>query len=195
LRAGTAVDRDGLSNHGGALYRARMESNPLRWSFRAQFLLGAAACTALLGFAILVQLQGGLIPCPLCIFQRIAFAALGVVFLIGGLHAPRGQVGRRVYGVLALLAAAIGIGIAGRHVWIQHLPPDQVPSCGPGLDYMRELMPMTSVIRKVLTGSGECAKVDWTLLGMSMPEWSLLSFVVLALWAIYAMLRKPSRGQ
>ena len=172
-----------------------MNSNPLRWSFRAQFLLGAAACAALLGFAILVQLQGGLIPCPLCIFQRIAFAALGVVFLIGGLHAPRGIGGRRAYGMVALAAAAIGIGTAGRHVWIQHLPPDQVPSCGPGLDYMRELMPMTSVIRKVLTGSGECARVDWNFLGMSMPEWSLLSFGLLALWAICAMLRKPSRVQ
>lgn len=187
--------RDGLSNYYGAIYLAYMNSNPLRWSFRAQFLLGAAACAALLGFAILVQLQGGLIPCPLCIFQRIAFAGLAVVFLIGGLHAPRGSGGRRAYGALAILAAMIGIGIAGRHVWIQHLPPDQVPSCGPGLDYMRELMPVTSVIRKVLTGSGECAKVDWTFLGMSMPEWSLLSFVLLALWATYAMIRNPARGQ
>ncbi len=180
-----------LSNHDGAFYLAYMNSNPFRWPFRAQFLLGAGVCAALLGFAILVQLQGGLIPCPLCIFQRIAFAALGVVFLIGGLHAPRGSGGRRAYGALALLAAMIGIGIAGRHVWIQHLPPDQVPSCGPGLDYMRELMPMTSVIRKVLTGSGECAKVDWTFLGLSMPEWSLLSFVLLALWAIFVALRRP----
>lgn len=160
-----------------------MNSNPLRWSFRARFLLGAAVCAALLGFAIYAQLRGGLVPCPLCIFQRIAFAALGVVFLIGALHAPRAALGRRIYGLLAVLAAAVGIAIAGRHVWIQHLPPDQVPSCGPGLDYMREMMPMTSLIRKVLTGSGECARVDWTFLGMSMPEWSLVWFVLLALWA------------
>lgn len=190
MRANTIVGCGGLSNHDGAFYRVRMNSNPFRWSFRNQFLLGAAACAAVIGFAILTQLQGGLIPCPLCIFQRVAFAALGVVFLIGGLHAPRGRGGRRAYGVLALLAAAIGIGIAGRHVWIQHLPPDQVPSCGPGLDYMRELMPITSVIRKVLTGSGECARVDWTFLGMSMPEWSVLSFLLLALWAMYVVLRR-----
>ena len=142
--------------------------NPLRWTFRSQCLLASAVCAALLAIAIYMQLHGGLVPCPLCIFQRIAFTAAGVVFLIAGLHAPRGAVGQRIYGLLALVATGIGAGIAGRHVWIQHLPADQVPTCGPGLDYMRELMPLTSVIRKVLTGSGECARVDWTLFGLSM---------------------------
>ena len=167
-----------------------MNINPLRWSFRAQYLLGAIACAAVIGFAILTQLRGGLIPCPLCIFQRIAFAALGVVCLFGALHAPRAPGGRRAYGVLALLAAAVGIAIAGRHVWIQHLPADEVPSCGPGLDYMLDMMPLTGVVRKVLTGSGECARVDWTFLGMSMPEWSLLCFIVLAAWVLYAAFKR-----
>lgn len=167
-----------------------MNSNPLRWSFRAQFLTGAIVCAAVIGFAIFAQLRGGLIPCPLCIFQRIAFAALGFVLLIGGLHAPLGTAGRRAYGLLALVAAAIGIVIAGRHVWIQHLPPDQVPSCGPGLDYMLEMMPVSGVIRKVLTGSGECARVDWTLLGISMPEWSLACFVLLAAWICVSAFRR-----
>lgn len=161
----------------------------MRWSFRAQCLLGFAVCAALLGFALYTQLRGGLQPCPLCIFQRIAFAALGLVFLVAGLHAPSGAGGRRAYGVLALLAAGLGMAIAGRHVWLQHLPPDQVPTCGPGLDYMLEAMPLSGVVRKVLTGSGECAKVDWTFLGLSMPEWSLLWFVLLALWVLLAMFR------
>ena len=168
--------------------------NPVRWSFRAQCLLGFAVCAVLLGVALYTQLHGGLLPCPLCIFQRIAFAAAGVVFLAAGLHAPRGAVGQRAYGLLALVATAIGIGIAGRHVWLQQLPPDQVPSCGPGLDYMRELMPISSVIRKVLTGSGECARVDWTFLGITMPQWSLLWFVLLALWAVYLVFRRRRLG-
>lgn len=167
-----------------------LNSNPLRWSFRAQFLLGAIACAAVVGFAIYTQIQDGLIPCPLCIFQRIAFAALGIVLLIGALHAPCSIGGRRAYGLLALVAALVGALIAGRHVWIQHLPPDRVPSCGPGLDYMLDLMPLTGVIRKVLTGSGECARVDWTFLGMSMPEWSLLCFVTLGLWTLYAAFKR-----
>lgn len=158
-------------------------------SFRARFLLGFVVCAALLAYGFYLQLHDGLEPCPLCIFQRVAFAALGLVFLIGALHAPPGK-GRRVYGVLALLAAGGGIAIAGRHVWLQNLPPDQVPVCGPGLDYMLDAMPIAGVIRKVLTGSGECANVDWSFLGLSMPAWSLVCFVVLAGWAAFAAFRR-----
>lgn len=167
-----------------------MNPNPLRWSFRAQCLLGFVLCAALIGFAIFSQTQWGLQPCPLCIFQRIAFAALGVVFLVAALHGPRGQGGRRTYGVLAVLAASVGAVISGRHVWLQHLPPDQVPACGPGLNYMMEAMPFLGVIRKVLTGSGECANVDWSFLGLSMPTWSLVWFLLLALWALNAAFKR-----
>lgn len=167
-----------------------MTAYPLRTSFRTQFLFGFAACAGLLGYAFYLQLHDGLEPCPLCIFQRVAFAALGVVFLVGGLHAPKGVGGRRRYGVLALLAALAGIAVAGNHVRLQHLPPDQVPACGPGLDYMLDAMPISGVIRKVMTGSGECANVDWSFLGLSMPAWSLVWFVLLAAWAWYAGFRR-----
>jgi len=161
-----------------------------RLSFRSAYLIGFAICAALIGFALYSQFHTGLEPCPLCIFQRVAFAALGVVFLIGGLHGPRGKGGRRFYGVLALLAAGVGIAIAARHVWLTHLPADQVPKCGPPLSFMMEANPLTDVIRKVLTGSGECAKVDWTFLGLSMPAWSLAWFVLLAAWALWAAFRR-----
>lgn len=160
--------------------------NPFRATFRTQFLLGFLACAGLLAYGFYVQLHDGLEPCPLCIFQRVAFFGLGLVFLAGGLHAPAGRGGRRVYGALSLVAAGVGIAIAGRHVWLQNLPPEQVPTCGPGLDYMLEAMPISGVVRKVMTGSGECANVDWSLLGLSMPVWSLLCFVLLAAWAGYA---------
>jgi disulfide bond formation protein DsbB len=166
-----------------------MTMNPLRWSFRARCLGGFAVCAALVAFALYAQLHDGLQPCPLCIFQRVAFAVLGLVLLVAGLHAPRGG-GQRTYGVLALLAAIAGAAIAGRHVWLQHLPADQVPMCGPGLNYLLDAMPIAGVIRTVLTGSGECAKVDWTLLGLSMPGWSLLWFVLLALWVVVSMFRR-----
>lgn len=167
-----------------------MTINPLRWSFRAQFLLGFLACVGLIGFALYAQFHDRLNPCPLCIFQRIAFAALGVAFLIGALVAPDGAAGRRALGVLALLPALAGVGIAGRHVWLTHLPPDQVPSCGPPLDFLMEANPLGEVVRKVLTGSGECAKVDWTFLGMSMPAWSLLWFLLLTLLVVVAAFRR-----
>lgn len=162
---------------------------PSRISFRTLFLLGFAACVALIGYAFYLQLYQGLQPCPLCIFQRVAFAALGMVLLVGGLHAPIRAGVRRVYGVVALVAATVGIAIAGNHVRLQHLPPDQVPSCGPGLDYMLDAMPITGVVRRVMTGSGECATVDWSFLGLSMPAWSLLCFIVLGGLATYAAFR------
>lgn len=165
-------------------------TNLFRASFRLQFLLGFLVCVGLLGFALYTQYFGGLNPCPLCTFQRAAFIALALMFLLGGLLAPRGAGGRATWGVLALIAAGVGIGIAGRHVWLTHLPPDQVPSCGPDLAYMMNAFPLGDVVKKVLTGSGECAKVDWTFLGMSMPAWSLLWFVVLAAWAAYAAFRR-----
>lgn len=160
--------------------------NPLHWSFRARFLAGFAACIGLIGYAIWTQLYGGLEPCNLCIFQRVAFALLGLVFLVGGLHAPHGAVGRRWYGLGAFLAAAIGIGIAGRHVWVQSLPADLVPSCGPPLGFLQESAGMLGMIKKVLTGSGSCGTIDWTFLGLAMPAWSLICFIVLAAWALHA---------
>jgi len=171
-----------------------MNPDPAR-DFRMRYLAGFAACAALIGFVLYSQLHGGLEPCPLCIFQRVAFAALGLVFLLGGLHAPRSVGLRGGYGVLALLTAAAGAAIAGRHVWLQSLPKDQVPACGPALDYMLNSMPIAGMVRKVLTGSGECANVDWSLLGLSMPAWSLIWFVLLAGWAVHAAWRRGGIGE
>ncbi len=168
--------------------------NPFRWSFRAQFFLGFAICMALLAYALYLEHFQYLIPCPLCTFQRGAFVLLALVFLLGAVFAPRKKPGRALLGVLALAAAGLGIGIAGRHVWLQSLPPDKVPSCGPDLAYMMDAFPLGDVLRHVLTGSGECARVDWTFLGLAMPAWSLIWFVALGLWALYAAFsRRKSR--
>ena len=166
----------------------RMKTSPAA-VFRLRFLLGFVACAGLIAFALYTQYALYLNPCPLCIFQRIAFAVLGVVFLLGGLFAPRGVGGRRAWAVVAMIPALVGAGIAGRHVWLTHLPPDQVPACGPPLDFMMEASPLGDVIRQVLTGSGECAKVDWTFLGMSMPAWSLAWFLLLAAWIVVTVVR------
>lgn len=168
-----------------------MNPNPFSWSFRTQFVFGFVVCASLLAYAVFAQYGQMFEPCPLCIFQRVAMAATAVVALVGAAHSPRSAGGRSVYGLLAFLAAGTGAGIAARHVWLQHLPPDQVPACGPGLSYMVESMPSyLDVVKKVLHGSGECAKVDWTLLGFSMPEWTLLCFVLLAIGALAAGFRR-----
>lgn len=163
--------------------------NPLNWSFRLQFGLGAAICAALIGYALYVQHGMLMEPCPLCIFQRMVVMAIGAVLLLGALHAP-GKTGRRVYGVIGALVAVVGIGIAGRHVQLQNMPPDQVPACGPGLNYLLDAFPLSEALSQVLKGSGECAKVDWTFLGYSMPVWTLVWFVILLVWALWAGFRR-----
>lgn len=154
--------------------------------------LGVAAVAGLMGYALYAQYVVGLEACPLCIFQRVAMIALGVVFAIAALHAPRGA-GARAYAVLGGVVAAGGLGIAGWHVRMQHLPPDEVPSCGPGLSYMMEAFPVAEWIQMVFTGSGECAEVNWTFLGLSMPAWVGIWFVILGTLVVVANWGRLSR--
>jgi len=143
-----------------------------------------AVCLALMGFALYAQHGLGLEPCPLCVFQRVGVIAVGLVALLAALHNP-GIVGSRVYAGAGLLAAAAGGAVSARHAWLQNLPPDQVPACGPGLDYMLDSFPFTQVLRKVLSGSGECAEVVWSFLGLSMPMWVLVWFVALGFGGLW----------
>jgi disulfide bond formation protein DsbB len=163
--------------------------NPFAWSFRTQFFAGVLVCAFLLGYALYAQYRLFLDPCPLCIFQRVVFIVMGLVFLLGALHGPKGW-GRKVYGVLVFVVAMIGVGIAGRHVWLQNLPADQVPACGPGLSYMLDAFPMSKTLSMVFTGSGECANVDWHFLGLTMPTWTLICYVLLGAGALWAGLRR-----
>src|ERR1700748_154693 len=121
-------------------------------------LFGFLACAALLGYAYYAQYVLHLDPCPLCIFQRIGIFAVGIVFLIAALHDPVGW-GRKVYAGILAVAALATIGVAARHLYIQSLPPDAVPACGASLDFMLKIFSISEVLVKVLTGSGECAKV------------------------------------
>lgn len=130
-----------------------------------------------------------LMPCPLCVFQRMAVIALGIVFLIASLHNPAG-LGRRIYAVLVLLAAGAGVGVAGRHVWLQNLPADEVPSCGPGFDYIVESFPLSEALSLIFTGSGECASIDWQFLGLSMPAWVVIALLVVGIVGIWNNLRR-----
>ena len=163
-----------------------------RLSARQLNLAGFLCCAVLLGYAWYSQRVLGVEPCPLCIFQRLGVAAIAVVFALAGLHAPRGW-GARIYGALLALLALVTMSIAARHVWIQHLPEGAVPSCGAGLKFLLEEFPVAEVIRKVLTGSGECHAVNWTFLSLSMPAWVLLVAAGLGALGLYANLRARQR--
>ena len=168
-------------------------ADPNRSRFRLQFLLGFLACVGLLAYALYVQFVQGEEPCPLCIFQRIGVAAIGVVFLVAALHAPAGRVAALFYGVLIAIASLATIGIAARHLYIQWLPDGAVPACGASLDYLYKVFPLMDVVRKVLTGSGECHKVNWVLFGLSMPGWVALAAAALGAWGLRVSLAPARR--
>ncbi|WP_266156388.1 disulfide bond formation protein B [Dyella silvatica] len=162
--------------------------NPLRWSYRAVFSAGFLICVGLLGFALYGEHVLGMVPCPLCIFQRIAFMVMGVFFLLGALLAPRGKLRWVITGGVVIGALA-GIGTAARHLWLQTLPADQIPSCGPNLGYMMDAFPFAKMLKMVFTGSGECAKLE-PILGLPMPAWTLFWYLVLVIWAVSAAMRR-----
>jgi disulfide bond formation protein DsbB len=155
---------------------------------RVAYLLGFLVCAGLMGWAFWLQYAEGLEPCPLCMFQRVAVCAVGVLFLIAFLHNP----GRRfaaVYAVLTLLFAGAGAAFAGRQVWLQSLPKDQLPACGMGIGYMLDTLPLADVIMRTLTGSGECAEKGWVLLGLSIAGWTLVFFIAMIV-AAFALVRR-----
>ncbi len=150
-------------------------------STRFGFLLGFLGCAALLAVAAWFQFVENLQPCPLCISQRVLVLVVGILYLAAWLHNRH----PRRYGTLVGLTAMGGTSISARHVWLQHLPEDQVPACGPGLGYVFRHFPLTETLRLLVSGTGECSEVLWTFLGLTIPAWTLVAFLLLAAWGIW----------
>lgn len=152
--------------------------NPLSLfpSRRSAYLTGFVICAALLAYAFFLQYVQVLEPCPMCWFQRVALVALALVFLIGSVLNP-GRSGARIIASFALVTGGSGAALAARHLYIQSLPPDALPSCGMGISYMLESLPFLDVFARALKGSVECNKID-LILGLPIPAWTLLFFVV-----------------
>ncbi len=160
---------------------------------RRLLALIALACAGLLGYGYYLEYVRHLEPCPLCMLQRLCFMASGAVALLGAMHGA-GATGTRVYAALLGLAAGAGAATAGRQIWLQQLPADQVPECGPGLEFMVEMHGWSETLARVLRGTGDCAVVDWTFLGLSIAGWSLLWFAAFLLAAGYLLVRpRPPR--
>ncbi len=160
-------------------------------SNRWLYLAGVLFTSGLIGYALFLQYVKYQDPCPLCMVQRVIFIVILVLFAVAAVHGPK-RIGTRIYAALIGLLALSGSAVALRHVWIQNLPKDQVPACGPGLDYMLETMPMANVLKQLLHGSGECAEKTWTFLTLSIPEWSLLCYIALGVWGVLIPLAKPA---
>ena len=153
-------------------------------------LLGFTACAGLLGFGYFLQFYEELEPCPLCIFQRVAILFTGIWFLIAAAHNPASRGGSIFHALVLPVLALSGAAVSARHTWLQSLPPGQMPACGPGLEYMLEAFPFFDTIKTVLRGSGDCGEIVWSFLGLSIPQWTLISFVVLALVGLFNNLRR-----
>jgi protein dithiol:quinone oxidoreductase len=158
-------------------------------SNRWLYLAGALFAGGLIGFALFLQYVKHQDPCPLCMVQRVVFIAMSAVFALAVLQGPK-RVGERIYAGLIVLLSLTGVGVAWRHIWIQNLPKDQVPACGPGLDYMLDTMPMSNVLKELMHGSGECAEKGWTFLTLGIPEWSLICYIALGVWAVLIAVRQ-----
>lgn len=169
---------------------ATSSADPSRKLAFAGFLI----CTGLIAFALYLQYVRNQDPCPLCMIQRIVFIAIGFVFLVAAIAGPRGVV-RRVLGLLTTALSLVGIGFAARHVWLQHNPPD-FDSCTADLFTQLERIPFAAVIQRAIAATGDCAKVDWTLFGLSIAEWSLVWFAILTVLSlVYVARRVGVRGE
>jgi len=152
-------------------------------------LAGFLACTGMMGFALYAQHVLLLDPCPLCIIQRIATILTGLVFLVAAVHNP-GRVGARAYAAGLILTAGFGVGVATWHVRLQNLPPSDVPSCGPGFEYIVDNFAAIDALSMIFKGSGECAEVVWRLLGLSMPTWVIIGLGGLLIAGAWNNLRR-----
>jgi disulfide bond formation protein DsbB len=162
-------------------------------TFRTGAALGALVCALLLGYAYYLQYVQGLEPCPLCLVQRGFYYAVLGTLLVGSIHAPQ-RAGAAAYGGIAALFAAGGFASAARQVWLQHLPADKVPQCGPDLFFMLENFPLSRTLEKLFYGSGECAAVDWKFLGLSIAGWALAWFAALGAYALLLAWRSSRRA-
>ena len=146
------------------------------YNSRKFFIVIFTICIGLLIFGLYLEHVHGLEACPLCIFQRIAYTVIIFIALIGAIHNPRNLL-QNIYKLLMVISSITGAAIAGRQIWLQHLPPELVPECGPSLDYMFNVFPFREALKMIFTGSGECAEVKWRFIGLSIAEWSLIMFI------------------
>ena len=156
---------------------------------RPLYFLLFFVCHELIIAAYYFEYFMGLMPCPLCMVSRLWVVALGVVFLIAALHKPSGAI-QKAYHVVIGLIALLGVATSAHHVYLQSLPASEVPNCGPGLEHMLNTLPFTEVLNQLIQGSGECAEVSWSFIGLSMPAWMLVFYCVMVVVAILPFLQK-----
>ena len=151
--------------------------------FRGEFILGLVACAAILSVALYMEFAMGLDPCLLCMSQRFIYLGMAFVFMLAALHNPYFG-GHKRYGFLLFLLSLTGLALATRQLYLQNLPADLVPACGPSFSYMLDAFPFTEVLVTMIKGSGSCAEVQWSFLSLSIAGWSFVLFSLLGLYCL-----------
>lgn len=152
--------------------------------FSKLFLLAALSGFALLIMAYYFEYALEMEPCPLCMTQRLAVLLLSVFFLLAII--PIRSISAIML-LFALVASLGGLYIADHHVYLQSLPADKAPACGPDLFYMLEVFPFSKFITLLLQGDGHCAEIIWSFLDLSMPQWTRICFTIYAIFAIVSL--------
>lgn len=158
--------------------------------YRTTYFLLFLIASSMMAAALYMQYGMGLEPCALCITQRVFMIVIGLAALVAGIHAPRSW-GRWIYNGFGIVGAGLGAAVAARQVWLQHLPPEEAPACGPSVDYVLENFPLRDALSILLRGDGNCAEVVWTFLGLSIPMWTLIAFVLFVVAFLWQGLRRP----
>lgn len=159
-------------------------------SLRLFSFLPFIATVLMLAYAYYEQYVEFLDPCPLCLVQRFIILIIGLLYFVTFIYPPQ-YIGRKIFAFIIIMVSLLGSAVSARHVWLQSLPADEVPACGPGLSFMLDNFPLTSVLKDLFTGSGECAEITWRFLGLTMPMWTLLCFIGFILYTlIWSKLRK-----
>ncbi len=156
-------------------------------------LMTALICVGLLSAAFYLEFVSGLIPCALCLAQRAMFAVIGIACL---LYLLPFYGSRLIFGLLSFVSSGLGIWLASRQLWLQSLPEDQMPACGPDIYFILEHFPIFDGLETMFFGSGNCAEVQWTFLNLSISGWTLLFYIFtgsVSVWLIIFRGPRPFR--
>ena len=160
------------------------------FSGKSGYIVGGIACFATVALALVIQTKYNLEPCPLCITQRMFFMGLGVLFLIGAFIKPASLL-QKIFTFLQVATALGGAGWAIRHWYLQAHKGEIIADCGVGYDYMWENFPLKKMFTLIFKGTGDCAAIDWTFLGLTLPQLALITFVGFAGYAVFLLKAKP----
>ena len=159
------------------------------FSGKSGYVLGSVACFATVALALVNQTKYNLEPCPLCITQRLFFMGLGVLFLIGAFVKPASLL-QKIFTFLQVATALGGAGWAIRHWYLQAHKGEIIADCGVGFDYMFENFPLKKMFTLIFKGTGDCAAIDWTFLGLTLPQLALITFIAFAIYAVWLGFKK-----